>query len=435
MNEQPLPAHRQFFSRCKQFLFVNSSPKQTVAKNTLRLLIAEAVNKGSMFAIMLILAKYLWPEQFWIFSYIVSFIALFSIVVDYGLVNVVIREVSKEPEHTQAYFIHGIYLKVLLGVLNFAVVRGISFFVEWGTVLLHLLMIFCAYSIVNNIWEYIRVLFRPQELMQHEAGVKIINGVLFFGIVAFATWSWWTLETILYAFLFSGVLNLLISGIYIFRHFRFGRANFRFAGEIFSWLLKKWFLIALGVFFINITINFDQFLLGYLGRSYELGIYALGYKMTFIYTVIFAMFFQTLLPRVSKHPTKELYNQWMKRTTIINVSMLIAYGGIAAFFYRQPYRDIGPYQASILVFLSLLLYCIFESYGHRSYIHLLALRKERLMLGIFALCAGFNMGANLLLIPSYWYRWAIGVTIATYMLYFALSYLAVRRSYQRMLPA
>lgn len=406
----------------KQFFLKNNTPKQTVVKNTFWLLIAEFINKWSVFFMMFLLAKYLWPEQYWLLSYIISFTALFSIIVDYSLANVTIKESAKNSEKTNSYFIHGVYLKLLLGIVNIIIVRWISYFLVHDSVLFSLLMIYCFYTIINNIWEYLRIRFRPIEKMEHEALLKTINWILFLMIVWFLTISWWTIQEIIYWFIFAGLINLCISIIYIFSVSNFQPNAFHFQKDIFSVLLKQWFYLALGVFFINITINFDQFLLWYLWFNFDLWIYSLWYKMTFIYTVLFAMFFQTLLPRIAKEPNKTIFTQWLRRVTSINIILITLYWWVAYSLYHQSYRDIGAYKWSLVVFLFLLTYCVFESYGHWSYLHLLALWKEKIIVSIFCICAVFNIILNLLLIPHYSYRWAIVATIMTYALYCFSSY-------------
>lgn len=415
----------------KKFLFVNSSAKQTIAKNTFWLLFAEFINKWGVFVLMLIIAQQVGPEQFWTMSYIISYVSLWIIVVDYWLAQIVVREISKEPEKTTTYYFHGMLLKTILGVVNFLLVTAVSYLLSHEHLSVYLLMLYCGYAIITNIGEYSRIIFRPKEQMEHEAYIKIATWILFFVFVWVATLYWWDITSIFFSFLIAAICNLLISLVYIFHHIEFRRLEFSLDRWLLGNFLKKWSLLAVSIFFVNIIINIDQFLLWYHGLTYDLGIYALGYKMTFIYTVIFAMFFQTLLPRVSKNPSKELYSRWLQRVTWINGALLVLYVSFTYFIYRQPYRDIGPYKTSLLVFLSLLLYCVFESYGHRGYIHLIALRKEKLIVAMFAFCALLNVIANSILIPLYSYTWAIVVTVATYLLYGVISHFFVRYSYSQ----
>lgn len=422
-----------YIQRLKWFFLQNSSSKQTVIKNTFWLLVGEAVNKWSIFLVTLFIAQRLWPEQFWVFSYIVSFVVLYTVIVDYWLVNLVIRELSKHEHKENFYLINSLTLKILLWIINVIIVYATTLLFPSQPIWVSLIILYCLYTIINNIWEFMRVFFRVQEHMQHEAFLKIINGMLFTWIITYSLFSKGDITSLIYAFLVSWIINLSLSAIYVFRYFNCTKPSQYFDTQILFSLLKKWSIIALWILFVNFYINFDQFLLWYYGLTYDLGIYALGYKMTFIYTIVFAMVFQTFLPRIAKNPTLSLYKQWIKRVSYINGILIFIYWSITYFLYIQTYWNIGPYKASLIVFLLLLLYCVFESYAHRWYIHLLALKKDKQILRMFWVCAACNIGLNLVVIPHYSYMWAIAVNILTYLLYFFISWLFVHRWYQHMM--
>lgn len=417
---------KKYITIIRDFLTKNTSSKQTVIKNTFWLLLAEGVSKGSVFFMTFVIAKFLGVEEFWKLSYVMSFAALYLVIVDYGLVNIMVREVTKQYNQTWPYLLNGIVMKILLWLLSLIVISIVAFFISSSDVFYYVLL-YAAYNVINNIGEFIRAFFRPNEQMQHEAILKLINGILFFLIVGLATYYFRDIQAIIYAYLVCASLNLVLSLVYIYRYFDFHSNPPKLDRSLIVWMLKKWWILALWIFFVNLYINFDQFYLGYLWYNQDLWVYSLAYKMTFVYTIIFAMFYQTLLPRVTKNPTREMYIRWLKRASFINIGLVLLYGGFASFMYFQPYRDIGEFRESFLVFLALLLYCVFESYGHRWYINLLALWKDKHILKIFAICAVVNVLLNIIFIPLYSYRWAVGVNVFTYLVYFILSFLQLNR--------
>jgi O-antigen/teichoic acid export membrane protein len=98
------------------------------------------------------------------------------------------------------------FLKVILGIITFCIVFVVSQFIGKGDIYITLILIYSGYAIVNNIAEFLRAFFRPSEQMQHEAYMKIINGLLFMGIVGYTLFVYGTLESIMYGFLVSAVV-------------------------------------------------------------------------------------------------------------------------------------------------------------------------------------------------------------------------------------
>lgn len=411
---------KKYITLIRDFLTKNTSSKQTVIKNTFWLLLAEGISKGSVFFMTFVIAKFLGVEEFWKLSYVMSFAALYLVIVDYGLVNIMVREVTKDHDHAWQYLLNGMVMKIILWFISLIIIGTVAFFITSGEIFYYVVL-YALYNVVNNIGEFIRAFFRPNEQMQHEAVLKLINWVLFLLIVWWATYYFGSIQMIIYAYLLSACINLIISLSYTYHYFNFHNDLPKFDRSLIVWMLKKWWILALWIFFVNLYINFDQFYLGYLWYNQDLWVYSLAYKMTFVYTIVFAMFYQTLLPRVTKNPTREMYIRWLKRASFINIGLVLLYWAFAYFMYVQPYRDIGEFRESFLVFLALLLYCVFESYGHRWYINLLALGKDKHILKIFVICSVVNVMLNVIMIPLYSYWWAVVVNIFTYMVYFWIS--------------
>ena len=143
------------FHKIKSYLLNNTSTKQTIIKNTFRLLIAEWVSKGSLFLISILIARQLWPEEFGVMSFVMSFVSMFIILTDFGLTTLMVREVSRDQSKLWEYFVNGNFLKVILGILTFILVWGVSHFIGKPDFYISLILIYCGYSIINNIGEFI----------------------------------------------------------------------------------------------------------------------------------------------------------------------------------------------------------------------------------------------------------------------------------------
>ena len=164
--------------KIKSFLFENKTDKQTIIKNTFWLMLAEGISKWGMFFITILIARLLWPEQFWILSFVMSFVAMFIVITDFGLTTLMVREVSRDHSKIKDYLVNLSFLKVVLWIITFILVLIVSQFIWKDDFYITLILIYVWYAILNNFWEFIRAFFRPSEKMQYEALLKIINWVL-----------------------------------------------------------------------------------------------------------------------------------------------------------------------------------------------------------------------------------------------------------------
>ena len=97
--------------KIKQFLFVNSSTKQTFLKNTFWLFLSEAT--GRLFKMVLIIyaARILGANGWGVFSYALSLSSILMIFSDVGLSGLITREVVQEKEGHKNFISTALFLK------------------------------------------------------------------------------------------------------------------------------------------------------------------------------------------------------------------------------------------------------------------------------------------------------------------------------------
>jgi len=307
--------------KVKSFLFENKTDKQTIIKNTFWLMLAEGISKWGMFLITILIARILWPEEFGVLSFVMSFVAMFIVITDFGLINFMVREVSRDHSKIQDYLVNLSFLKVVLWIATFLLVWIVSHFIWKDSFYITLILIYCWYSIINNFGEFIRAFFRPSEKMQYEALLKIINWVLMLWIVLYALFVYGDLESILYGYLVAWSLSLIISLLYIIWKYEIWKV--KLSKTVLKSSLKNWFYIWLGMLFINIYISSDQVILWLYNKINDLWVYSLAYKFTMIYWLISGIIFSNLFPRISKNFKNDnlllSYRRWLKKVVLINL--------------------------------------------------------------------------------------------------------------------
>ncbi|MCX6823332.1 MAG: oligosaccharide flippase family protein [candidate division SR1 bacterium] len=306
------------------------------------------------------IAKQLGPEQFGIMSFVISFVSMFIILTDFGLTTLMVREVSRDQGRLSEYFINGTFLKIILGIITFGIVRGISQFIGKPDFYITLILIYCGYSIINNIGEFIRAFFRPSEHMQYEALLKIINGIVIIIVIGGSLRIGYGLEGIFYAYLITGMISLFISiGFVLGKKAISNIATIKLSILISS--IKSGFYLGLGNFFVSIYISIDQIILGYHGTNYDLGLYAFAYKITMIYAIVSSVVFSILLPKTAKDnyikDIKKNYKRGLKKIAIYNTLIVIGIEIIIFLIYYFNIINFGAYRQSLVILMLLLIYC------------------------------------------------------------------------------
>jgi O-antigen/teichoic acid export membrane protein len=94
-------SHKKAASCFNRLLFHNKSSRQTIAKNSFWLLLAEGSNKGILFLVAILIARHFSVEEYGVFGFVFSIMTLIAMVADFGLANITIREMAKKMTNRQ----------------------------------------------------------------------------------------------------------------------------------------------------------------------------------------------------------------------------------------------------------------------------------------------------------------------------------------------
>ena len=90
------------FKKIKEFLFENKNSRQTIAKNSFWLSLANFGGRAIKAAIIIYAARVLGAAGYGVFSYVITLAGFFSLFMDPGINNVLIREGAKVSEGERA---------------------------------------------------------------------------------------------------------------------------------------------------------------------------------------------------------------------------------------------------------------------------------------------------------------------------------------------
>src|SRR5512140_186055 len=134
------------------------SSANQVARNSVYGLLALGVDKGVFMAIILVLARYLGPEDFGRWVFVITYIAVFQVIADLGIEMVVVRRVSQEPGDRDELLANALALRLLSGAACWIVaVLCTPLVADWSYIGLTFIAGSC---LLTTSWTAYKILYR-----------------------------------------------------------------------------------------------------------------------------------------------------------------------------------------------------------------------------------------------------------------------------------
>ena len=155
------------------FFLKNSGVKQTIAKNTFWLAIAEGVTRFLKLFLIIYIARILGATEYGKFTFALAFVSLFAIFSDFGISTITTREIAREKEKEKE-FPAVLSLKLVLSIGTLFLICIGSFFITLDLVIRGIIWILGVYIIVSSFSEIVFAFF---------ASCVTILGVVFTGVI------------------------------------------------------------------------------------------------------------------------------------------------------------------------------------------------------------------------------------------------------------
>jgi O-antigen/teichoic acid export membrane protein len=401
-----------------------------ILQNTLMLTLTEIIARIMSLLLIMAVARKLGPELMGIYAFGVTFVGIFQIFVNFGLEPFIQREVSRRPDiagrlMAQIFVLKLIiYLAAVILILIFSLAAVDSEVKRWVVWILTGTMFFQTNFTATNAF------FRAYQKAKYEAMVRMSLRVVYTSLGLAAILSGRGLLTLVtLEFIAQAGACLLAWSLFIKR-----------IGNPFHALglshLKKLILSARDFFLIRIvqTIfnSIDLLMLSLMAGDTATGFYSVAVRLTGAFDFLPTAFTGAFLPVISRQARTDqsafvnTFRPYYKYLFIIGLGVAVALSGLAegwiVFLFGTSFKLAAP----TLVALSIALMLTFANWSISNAI--IALDKEKLMLKIFGLCAGFNILLNLLLIPKFQHNGAAWATVASQTLLLVLQLAALGRN-------
>jgi O-antigen/teichoic acid export membrane protein len=405
------------------FFLKNSGIKQTIAKNTFWLAVAEGVTRFLKLFLIIYVARILGATEYGKFTFALAFVSLFAIFSDFGISQITTRELAWEKAKEKE-FPNILSLKLVLSIGTLILICLGSFFITPDPIIRGIIWILGIYIIVSSFSEIIYAFLRARQQMEYEAWAKVLQAVVVTGVGFFILFNFPSIQSLSLAYLFAASIALI--SILAFFHFKICRLKLSFNKNIWQSVLVMSWPLALAGAFGTIHSQTDSVMMGYFGQIIQVGWYNAAYRIigaTLIPVGLLSISFFPLFSKLFKESKEKLQKPWdYYMQLMIFLSVPLMAGGMILAPKIIDFVYDPSYFPSILVFQILLIMAVLSYICNPFSQALIVSNQQKRLFWISLSGAIVNVGLNLILIPKYSLYGAAFTTVVTLFLILFLLY-------------
>lgn len=280
------------------------------------------VNMTSALFVGILVARYLGPEKYGLMNYVISYVALFTVVASFGMNNIEIREMSKHNENKNVILGTCLRLRLVFAVIAYILMcitllifrpdtftsvmiltYGLILFSETGAVMRNYFT-----SIVKN--EYIA----KSEIFRVLVGAMIKILLLWF-------------KAPLQLFIIAQLVDsfLVASGYYIcYKKYVGTLSEWRIDKTIMPYIIKQSFPLLLSGAAIVIYQRIDQVMIGNMLSKEAVGYFATAGKFVDLILFIPTVLVQTVTPMLIRVKEHDLQSYSEKKKVFVSITTWLA---------------------------------------------------------------------------------------------------------------
>jgi len=356
----------------------------------------------------------------------ISFIA--TVFLDFGINNFNNRNISRHPQLIHKYFSNILFLKTFLTIIYFSITLLWALISDYNSEAVKILILLCVNQTLSTYLLFLRSNISALQYFKTDSILSSLDkfiAILICG--AFLLIPSLQQGVNIYLFILSQTVGLFISNIFAFiivgKQTKF---SWKMTDKKFMFIIiKESSPFLLLMLLIALYTKIDTFILERTlsDGAFQVGIYAMGYRLLEAGNIIAFLFSSLLLPIFSKMiKEKESIHDLVK----VSLSLLVLPSIIVAIYcFLNRESIIGllykqNYESASLIFGIIILTFIASSSNFIFGTLLTAAGKMRLLIKISAFIVVLNISINLILIPNYG---ALGAAVVTLLTQFLVAFI------------
>jgi O-antigen/teichoic acid export membrane protein len=378
---------------------------QTVAKNTLFLTVGSVAQKLLAFVYFTILARhFLPPDDVGRYLYALSYAALFSVIVDFGVQPVLIRAIAKDRSRARTIISNAIGIKTVFAVITAAAMFFAARVSESDPVKIALISVACITLVLDSAQLTFYAVLRGYEKLNYEAVGVLVGQSITVAAGGVLLYLKQPLPFLMFAYVCGSAWNAIYSW----------RMAKRVTGErftlslnraVWSEILRMALPFAAAAIFVRIYASADSVLLNRLAGNAAAAFYGVPYKFVFAFQFVPIALAAALFPTYSREAGQgkarlgELF--WNAERYLMLVALPLVAGIVSlahpliVTFYKAQYLPSVP-------IMMILAWCLIPSFLDYPVGALLnASHKQNIQTAFMGLIMGMSIVLNVLLIPHF----------------------------------
>lgn len=271
-----------------------------VAKNTMYLLSGSIGQKVLAFVYFAIVARRLGVAGTGQYFTALSFTIIFSIFVDLGLANVLIREVAKFPEKAEKLLASVLGIKVTLAVATVVATLLTATILQYPPVIMMLIAMASVVMVFDAIHLVFYATMRGFQNLRYEA-IGVLSGQIITVVVGLIfLFLRMPVQYLVVALCCGSMWNVVWSGAVLYRKFGV-RPRFSFDRGLIRFFIGVTIPFALAGIFSRVYSYIDTVMLSKMVGDAAVGIYSVAYKITFAFQFLPMAFAAAMYPAMSDY--------------------------------------------------------------------------------------------------------------------------------------
>lgn len=375
------------------------------------------------FALSVILARYLGPEQYGLLAYIISITSLFSVGAHMGLSGLLVRELVKSEKSEGTILGTALLMKFCGACLGFFCLLLYIYLAEKNSQTTQWMLFIASFSVFLSIFDLIDSWFNSKLYSKFVAISHLITLFISGVLKVFFVINECPLIYFIYAFLIEVTL------LGIFRIALYSQKNkdsllhWKFSKLLAEKFFKQGGLIFLGTIFAIIYLKIDLIMLRNLSSNEQVGVYAVASRLSEAFYVIPTVLMISFYPKLIKLHSEskdqfilriqQILDGFFLLALVISISVILISKNFISFAYGTDFIE----SASVLNIHILASLFIFMRVVFSKWIII----KDVIYLSLISQSFGalVNCALNFVLIPRYG---STGAAVATLISYSVASY-------------
>lgn len=191
-----------------------------IIKNFVSVLMGNISSKLIGLITAIILARYLGPEEYGQYSFVISFAYIFLVCSEFGTNELIVKNVAPNLSLAPKSFIHFLLFRILFSIISIMILNLTVYALGYSTKVLYCTLIFSTHIIFLAVINEVISFFKAFEKMEFVGVILILNGIIGLGLILIVVFS----EASLYAVIVSRVGTYILGagvGIYFLKKYLF----------------------------------------------------------------------------------------------------------------------------------------------------------------------------------------------------------------------